>query len=180
MRKWLIIAFAVLVFVLISGLLLFKTNAESSQSTDATTSQVLVNEIRELRRTLQDFTTHGYRVQIAIERVRIQQASVERLQGEIDGVEANSEINTTELQQVDESARTLERLVNSEPDPSRRVALEMERKNALLRVEECKKRELRLRERQAQLNASIHTEKAVLADLKGKVDEIDRSLENQK
>lgn len=153
--------------------------ASSQQLVDSSTSQVLITEIRELRRALQDFATTGQRVQIALERIRIQQDAVDRLQGEVTGNDAQGEVNASEMQQVEESAKALERLLGLENDPAKRIGLETERKNALQRLEEGKKREVRLRERQTQLNASLNTEKVLLAELKSKVEEIDRMLENQ-
>lgn len=174
------IFFTITVSAIISAVVVaVSISAAPQQNSDSSTSQVLINEIRELRRSLQDFATTGQRVQIALERIRIQQDNVDRIQGEIASIDAQSEASASEMQQVEESAKALERLLGMENDPAKRIGLEMERKNALQRLEEGKKREARLRDREAQLNTALTAEKAVLAELKSKVEEIDRSLENQ-
>lgn len=169
---------SVLVFLAVA-VLIYSHRVVSVDAQQPEMSQLLITEVRELRRTLQEFATTGQRMQIALERIRLQQDNVDRLQGELVSITSQAEVNVSEMQQLEESAKTMERLLGIENDAVKRIGIENERKTSLLRLEEGKKREIRLREKEVQLNAMFNIEKAALAELKSKVEEIDHQLENQ-
>jgi chromosome segregation ATPase len=153
-----------------------RSSAEAQQSGDPLSTS-LIGEIRELRLALQTFTVSNYRAQIAIEQLRSQQERVDHLNEEIENVRVQIESCVSESQQASETAKILEKQAGFTSDPLQRLSLEQEHKLTLARIEECKRREQRLRERETQLNGQIQTEQSALNDVKDRMNSLERSLE---
>jgi len=175
------IAFALTICTCIVILFTFvAARPQSAQpAAETATSQVLINEIKELRRALQDYAVVTQRTQLMSERLRFQQTRVDKLSDDRENVLMQLEASAAEAQQIDESTKSLEKLMGNESDASLRITIERDYKSALIRTEDHKRREQRLREREVQLNQLIQTEQAALTELKEKMQAVEQSLETR-
>lgn len=170
---------------LIAGFLLcfFLSASAQAQNTrppdDNRTIQSLLNEVRLLRQTLQRTGLNAYRSQIILDRLRARHEQVERLTRMLE--EVRNEIEKTEatIPRFVERGKVMEKLIEQEADAKRRVELEFEQKEVTGAAEQYKISLERLREREAQLSAQVRTEQAKLSDLEGRLDALEREIENE-
>jgi len=162
--------------ILVAALVRYGAARESMQSNDGSPSQVLITEIQELRRALQESTTRTFRVQVSIERWRVQQSIVDRLTQERYTVQDQLDGAASTLRQLEQAARQLQELASSEPNPTQRAQLAREYQTALLNVEESKQVILRLQQRESEINANFEAEKAKAQELKNSLDALDPSI----
>jgi predicted nucleic acid-binding Zn-ribbon protein len=178
-RKFLLLGVICLAFLSGAALTRYGKAAETQQITDGAASQVLVQEIRSLRRALQDFTVGNSRLQVFIERCRLQQIIVERLNDEYNGIQSQIDSNEDQIRQMEETTKNLERLLSAEADQLRRGEMEREHKSITTNIEQVKQRTQRLQERGIQANGLLQSERAKLDELKDSLDSLERSLTNQ-
>lgn len=173
MKKLLGIAVICLV-LLITLSINFRSTAQPQQSGDAASSQVLIQEIRGLRRALEDFTTKNSRVQVMIERVRLQQTVVQRLNDEIDNIQVQINANEDLTVQLEETIKNLEHSLEAEEDTPHKEEISRDLKSANKNVELYKQRNVKLEERKTQVNASLQTESARLAEMQQSLETLSR------
>lgn len=136
------------------------------------TLQALLNEVRQLRITLERLNLNAYRAQIAVERLRLQQQRVDRLAGDLESV--RNQIYETEL------TRTMTGgLVQEMEDKWRAGQIdEADYKQFQLQVDQLAQRRQRLRERELQLTNQLDGERATLNDMNYRLDILERELES--
>lgn len=176
MKKLLLPAVICCSLLLGAALSHYSNAAGTSQIPEGAPSQVLVQEIRALRRAMQDFTIGNSRLQVTIERCRLQQATVERLNDEYNGIQSQIESNEDQIRQMEETAKNLERLHSTEADPLRRGEIEREQKNITASVERYRQQMQQLQGRLAQISGTLQAEKARLAEVRDALDSLDRSF----
>lgn len=178
-RKLLLPGIVCMTFLLGAALSRYGRAAETQQISDGIPSQVLVQEIRALRRAMQDFTVGNSRLQVTIERCRLQQSTVERLSDEYNSIQSQIDSNEDQIRQMEETVKHLERSLSAEADPLRRSEMEREHKSIATNIEQMKQRTQRLQERGVQANGLLQSERAKLNELRDSLDSLDRSLANQ-
>lgn len=172
---------AVLVLMTVVGLgaafIRYSRAAEAPQGIlDGTTSHVLIEEIRSLRQALQESTTGNARVQLAIERCRLQQSMVGRLSDEYNLIQSQIDGSDDTIQQMEATAKSLEYNLAIETEPARRSEIEREQKMIATNVEQNKQRVQRLQERSAQVSGMLLSERAKLDEIMGLLDTLDRQV----
>lgn len=178
-RRFLLSGAICIAFLFGAALSHFGRAAETTQTTEGIPSQVLVQEIRALRRAMQDFTIGNSRLQVTIERCRLQQTIIERLNDEYSGIQSQIDSNEDQTRQMEETAKNLERSFSSEADPLRRSEMDREYKALVSNTDQTKQRTQKLHERAVQLNGFLQAERAKLNELKDALDSLDRSITNQ-
>lgn len=153
--------------------------AQGGQGGDGATAQALIQEIRALRRALQDSTTGTLRTQVAMERCRMQQLTVERLTDEHNSIQTQIESNQEAIQQMEASAKTLEHALAGETEPARRGDIEREYKAFTTGVEQRRQQNNQLQARAAQVSGALQSEKGKLNELREALDAFDRALAGQ-
>lgn len=153
--------------------------AQSQLPNDSSTSQVLINEIRELRRALNDYIVISSRTQITLERLKFQQLRVNHLSNEKENLQMQVEETVASYQQMEEVVKSLERQLATEVDPARRVEVEREHKNTTTVVEQHKKREQHLRERYSQAAAQLQTEGSILSELQSGLEKLEKAFDSK-
>jgi chromosome segregation ATPase len=161
---WLISFSAVV--LLAAGLTRFGTVAANPQGSEAAMTQALIKEVQELRRTLQDVVVSNARTQLTIEHIRLQKSLVDDLQQDRRTVQERLESDAANLQETEESARQLEKLIGATADPAYRSELEHQLRALQLNGEQTRQRLQRQRAQEAQLNAGLEQEQAKLAELR--------------
>jgi chromosome segregation ATPase len=152
--------------------------AQSSKTTDDKTLQALLNEVRLLRETLQRINLNAYRSQMIVERIREQNERVTRLDRMLEGIRDEMANLPTQISQISERAKTVESQIQQESDLKQRAQLEdMQKELKSLRDQQREKLE-RLRERESRLTTELQAEQAKLSDLEGRLDALEREIEN--
>lgn len=179
MRKLIIVV--IIIFVVTATVVIthYSIAAKPQLQNDLSTSQVLINEIRELRRTLQDYTIANARVQIAIERLKVQQTRVDHLSNEKETLQSQIEEAVTSYQQAEDVAKSFDQQIVSESDPITRINIEREHKNMANILEQHKRREQRLRERDVQLAAQLQIERAALIELQNNLEGLEKTFDSK-
>lgn len=179
MRKPTIVLIIILIVTSTVFITRYSIAAEPQLQNDLSTPQVLINEIRELRRTLQDYTIANVRVQIAIERLKVQQMRVDHLSNEKETLQSQIEEAVTSYQQAEDVAKSFEQQIVAESDPITRINIEREQKNTTNILEQHKRREQRLRERGVQLAAQLQIERAALTELHNNLEGLEKALNSK-
>lgn len=141
---------------------------------DASIQRTLLNEVRQLRLTLQMSNLLTYRTQILVERLRVQQGVVDRLAQELAQLQQEAPEENLFDPQSPDIAREQENLINREPDVARRN--EMEASFKLIRRQLTRQEQLR-REREATLTMRLQAEQGKLGELNDRLDALEREME---
>jgi chromosome segregation ATPase len=172
------------VFVVIFCLLLTTSATSQSLKRNAAASpdepsllNDLLTEVHQLRLALQQSNLMGYRAQIALERIRMQQARVDRLTRQIEANESELATIGLSLPQIVERAKALEGEAKLEQNAEQRVQLEAEYRESKSAVDQQKEREVQLRALQAQLESQLQSEQLKLEDLNARLSQLEREME---
>jgi hypothetical protein len=132
--------------------------------------QELLSEVRQLRIALQRMSVNAYRAQVLVERLRLQQEQVNRLTQELTAV--RNQVNETKAAQVNYK----ERLDEAEKQFDKGLMSESEVKATKAAMEEFKRREQSLTERETHLSSELDTERENLTDLNRRLDALEREM----
>jgi peptidoglycan hydrolase CwlO-like protein len=147
-----------------------QSNAPSDKTSQDKMIQELLSEVRQLRIALQRLSVNTYRAQILMERLRLQQEQVNRLKKELSSVKKE----ISDLKAVQEE--TNERLDEAERQFDKGLLPDSEVKRLKRAIEEFKRREQGLTERETQLSNELSTEHANLADLNRRMDALEHEM----
>lgn len=137
----------------------------STESTDpAPSSAVLIQEIRNLRKSLETLAASTARSQFAIERCRLQQTVVANLTDQTNLVQSEIDANEDLIRQQEQSLKDLETALPGDDEQSK-IQTERERKATVRNIEVNRMRGQTLQDRKVQLEASLQAEKRKLEDL---------------
>ena len=152
----------------------------NKQSGDAQTLQALLAEVRQLRLTLQKSNLIAYRSQITVERMRSARVRVDLLIGKLEQI--RNEIAEMDLQfpQAADRIKQMEALAGEESlAADRRKQVEWEITDLKSQLDNSKKRQSQLRDRETLLTQQLNTEKAQLDELDSRMEMLDRELERK-
>ena len=161
----------------IAALLLFVLPV-CAQTADPTL-QSLLAEVHQLRLALERSTLIGPRIQIVVERMKIQQDVVSRLSRQIDDSRREMENMMMPATQFAARMKELESGLLSETDPNRRKALENDTREMKMQMERFQIMEQQSRTRIAELEGRLRSEQANLDVLNDKLNQIERALDKQ-
>ncbi len=129
--------------------------------------QELLGEVRQLRIALQHISVNAYRGQVMVERLKLQQEQVNRL---------TQELNSTRNQISDmRSAQVTAKAKLDEAEKQQDKGLASESLTARYKevLEEMKRREQSLSERETQVTTQLEAERANLTDLNKRLDALE-------
>ncbi|HZS10341.1 MAG TPA: hypothetical protein VFD58_36265 [Blastocatellia bacterium] len=152
--------------------------SQSPQGDGGQTTQALLNEVRELRLAIQRSSLNGYHAQVTLERLRLQQQRVDRLNERLEGV--HSEMGELQRQKSHflEESRRLETRLGQEPDPNKRRELDdMQQRFKAEAERRLPERESRARETESQMTAQLQMEQSRLNELNDRLDALQKELE---
>jgi chromosome segregation ATPase len=146
------------------------TSANRSRPSQEQVMQELLNEMRQLRVALQRLSLTSYRTQVMVERLRLQQDQIGRLNAELSGVRSKLGEVRAQNSRMQSVMGDVEDKVDSGVSPPSEV-------NALKSaLEEFKKLEQTLVEREIELSNELNTERANLGDLNQRLDALEREM----
>lgn len=129
--------------------------------------QELLGEVRQLRIALQRISVNAYRGQVLVERLRLQQEQVNRLTQEL--TSTRNQISEMKSTQLGAKAR-LDETENQQEKGLASASLTSRYKEVL---EDLKRREQSLSEREIQVSAQLETERENLTDLNKRLDALE-------
>lgn len=152
---------------------------EPVQTGDGQLLRSLLDEVRQLRLAIERSNLSAYRVQIAIERMRLQQGRVDALVRDLENLRLQVSNMKMTRAQAEARVKDLEDLMNNEADTARKAPLERQYKEAKRNLDAQGKWEEQHREREAQLNFRLQEEGAKLADFNNRLDALERELQTE-
>ena len=180
-RRFLIVLLAILTLAYVSecsvSLAQERKPAESSREEDRQVLKALLEEMRLLRLSLQRANTLNYRVQITLERVRLQQARVDSITRSVESVRARLTDLKNARPQMEEQIKFAEEALGRGTDQNRRAEIELQLREMKTRLAAWSRDEEQLREREASLTSDLQSEQGKLSELQGQLDNMLRQLE---
>lgn len=137
----------------------------------------LVVEVRQLRLTLQRANINAFRAQIAIERLKVQEARVERITNQLEENQNDLTGLRTSRVQLLEQIKDVESEIKTESDPAQRALKESAQKEFKRSLEQQKDRETSLNEQRNNLMTQLQAEQSKLEELSNTLAAIQRDLE---
>ena len=137
----------------------------------------LLEEMRQLRIILQRTNVISHRLQITLERIRLQQARIDSIVLNSEGVRARLGDLRAARPQMDEQIRYAEDLLTRTTEANRRAELEQQMMEMKSRLGMWTREEEQLRNREAELGSELQTEQVKLSDLHNQLDRLVRELE---
>jgi len=146
-----------------------------AQSTDNAALQALLSEVRQMRLTLEKSVSLAPRLQLLMQRAQMQDQKVARISQQLDELRKQISAETARQLNATQRLEKIEQEISSETDVEHRKQLEDMR--AGLKMVAGTGPEQQLRARESEIANSLQTEQAVLDELNGKLDAIERQLE---
>lgn len=150
---------------------------------DKETIQELLTEVRMLRQALQ--TLHRmnldtYRSQLLVDRIRVNRDDVRRLTASLNETRETLRRTQLTIPSFTDQVKMQEAQFQLEVDPAKRSQLEFELKRTKEALENYKTQIEPLKEREQQLAADLNAEKTKLQELEGRLDLLERGIENDR
>jgi chromosome segregation ATPase len=143
---------------------------------DSSVIQALLSEVHQLRIAIERSNTIGPRIQLAVERVKLQQQIVSRLSDQLEGVRRDLERYQADVTRLVAGIKVLESDLLQAADPAARSNVEHNLTELKPRLEQMQKFEESLHVREADLSARLQTEHATLDGLNDRLSQIERAL----
>jgi predicted nuclease with TOPRIM domain len=134
------------------------------------TIQQLLAEVRELRLAVQRATFNHTRFQVVIERLRLQQSTIDGVNRQMDLVRAQLADLRNAKPQMEQQIKETEELVERASDPNGRLEMESQIKSMKARLARLAPEEDRLRNRETALESELHNLHAKLNELNSQLD----------
>jgi DNA repair exonuclease SbcCD ATPase subunit len=141
--------------------------------------QTLLNEVRQLRQSLQRSILNANLSQIFVERLRIQTERVNTLTRTLEDTRGRHEEVQQEISLLTKRVKELEGVIQRTSDASQLEQFEDEHKAIQLSLENGKARAQRLQERETAQEQQLRVEQAKQDELENRVDGIVRDLQNE-
>ena len=163
-----------LVFLLATVPALSQTQAADAERS---TLQALLTEVQQLRIAIERSTLLGARTQIAINMMQIQESRTGRVSQDLERVRKEILDLQSRRPRIAEQIKAFEDHLSSLTDPKERQDIEAAIKQTKLEAEQLTATEQDRQARQAELAAQFQTEQSELADLRNRLTEMQRALD---
>jgi SMC interacting uncharacterized protein involved in chromosome segregation len=167
-------------FLLIAGLPLFALGQQAGTtdaSPDKATLQALLTEVRQLRFALERSTSVVPRIQLAFQRVQLQQDRVDRLSKQLQDFHAEAAVRVDRKTRLAAAVQQFETQISQEQDPKRRKGLELEMKGATVELEQQTLHEQQQQAQEIQFSGQLQTEQGKLSELSDQLNDLDKKLQ---
>lgn len=146
------------------------------QPQDSHVVQALLSEVHQLRVALERSNVIGPRIQLGVERLKLQQESVRRISDQLEAVRRDLERTTSDEARLGEGIKNMESDMNQATDPMERKKLADQLRDVKPHVEGQQKLQQSLRGREADLSNRLQSEQATLDGLNDRLSQIERAL----
>jgi len=161
-------------------LLVFGGLPAPAQNQSDATIQVLITEIRQLRLALEKSALVAPKIQVTLQRVQLQQDTVNRLHRLLEDHRNSLAKAATEESNLAAHAKRLEEHLLQEQDPNRRKQMEEEVRHLKGRSEKTEQQrmhEQQQRQRESDLASKLQLEQSKLDELNDKLTSLERLLD---
>ena len=155
------------------------TDSAAKAAQNDPTLQALLSEVHELRVALQRSNLNTYHAQITIERMKLQQQRVDRIQAKLDEARNRLAGSRKLLSEMSASLKGAEMGMAEETNAAGRAERERSIQRFKAEVEELAQLEQQEQGYETQLNAQLQLEKVKLNELSERLDTLQRELETQ-
>jgi predicted nucleic acid-binding Zn-ribbon protein len=142
----------------------------------APTLETLLKEVHQLRLTMERSSQVAPRIQIAVERLKLQQDKVGRTAQQLDDLRREVERGRLEQPKYQQRLQAIENETNQAADPAQRRHLEEATKEFKLEAEQREKSLQQMQAREGELTGQLQTEQNRLTELNDRLDQIERAL----
>ena len=170
-----LLTLAVLGLSLLTVAKAYSSSAQPVQSEQ--TLQTLLGEVRQLRIVLQRGNLNTHHAQITVERMKLQQQRVDRLQTQLSEVGNHLAGTRKGLSQVANYLKELEVALTRETDAAKRAEIEKRQRDTKFEVEGMTEREQQQQGYETQLQSQLQMEQSKLNELNERLDTLQRELE---
>ena len=155
------------------------SSAQSAQSSGELTLQALLGEVHQLRVAMQRSNLNTYHAQITIERMKLQQQRVDRLNSQLNDTHQQLIEIRTRVTQFSTAAKNAESELMKEANVAKRAEREEVLQSLKGEIEMLTQKEQQQREIESQLQTQLQLEQAKLTELNERLDALQRELETQ-
>jgi len=145
-------------------------------SPEPQTLQTLLAEVRQLRLAIERSNQIGPRIQIAVERLKLQQEQVARIAGQLDDLRRGLDKSRSEQGKAQQRIQALDSQATQATDAVQRKNMEEVSKELKLEVEQAEKSLQQMQVREGELASQLQTEQGKLAELNDRMDQVKRAL----
>jgi chromosome segregation ATPase len=144
--------------------------------TDSSLIQALLSEVHQLRLAIERSNALGPRIQLVVERVKMQQSVVTRVSDQLEST--RRELDNVQAGQARsaEQIKAAETELSQATDPTRRQQMDLELKAFKPELERERQLIEGLRGREADLSSRLRSEQATLDGLNDRLNQIERTL----
>jgi chromosome segregation ATPase len=153
----------------------FAARAQAPAS-DPQTLQTLLVEVHQLRMALERSTHIAPRIQIAVERLKLQQELVARITRQLDDLGRELDHRRAEQPRIQQSLEQQSAAAAEAADPQKRKDLEAGVSLAKLNAEQTERDVQQLQAREGELASQLQSAQARLVELNDRLDQLERSL----
>jgi len=139
--------------------------------------KALLDEVRQLRLTLQRSNALNHRLQITVERLRLQQGRVDSITRSLENLRTRLSDLKNARPQMEEQVRDAEELTARATQQNRREEFEQQIKEMKGRLAALSRDEEQLGEREAALSSELQIEQNKLNELNGQLENMMRQLD---
>ena len=132
--------------------------------------QQLIAEVRELRLAVQKATVSNTRFQMLMERVRVQQSSVDTASRQLENIRSQLADMRSMKPQMEQQIKDTEELLDRTTDPNGRLDVESRLKSMKARLARFAPEEERLRNREIALESDLQNSQNKLSELNSQLD----------
>ncbi|HET9320880.1 MAG TPA: hypothetical protein VFO27_13930 [Bryobacteraceae bacterium] len=145
-------------------------------SPEPQTLQTLLAEVRQLRLAIERSNQIGPRIQIAVERLKLQQEQVARIAGQLEDLRRGLDKSRSEQGKAQQRIQALDSQATQATDAVQRKNMEEVSKELKLEVEQAEKSLQQMQAREGELASQLQTEQGKLAELNDHLDQVERAL----
>jgi predicted nucleic acid-binding Zn-ribbon protein len=153
----------------------FAARAQAPAS-DTQTLQTLLAEVHQLRMALERSSKIAPRIQIAVERLRLQQEHVARVSQQVEDVRRELNHSRSEQPKMLQRLQGMENEVTQTTDPQKQKDLNAMLSIFKLETEQGEKFLQQIQAREGELMSQLQSEQSKLTDLNDRLDQMERAL----
>ncbi len=147
-----------------------------TQAPATPTIEALLKEVRQLRLVLERSAQIAPRIQIAVERLKLQQEKAGRTAQQLEELRRDLDRMRSEQSKIQQRVQALESQAGQAVDPGQRRDLEEGVKMSKLEAEQIEKTLQQMQAREGELTGQLQTEQNRLTELNDRLDQIERAL----
>jgi chromosome segregation ATPase len=143
---------------------------------DVPTLQTLLAEVHQLRIALERSTQIAPRIQIAVERLKMQQEQAARVARQLDDARHELDHFRTEQTRIQQGLQFIDNAVTQTADPEKRKNLNDELGRLKQEAEQAEKSVQQSQAREGELANQLQSERVKLTELNDRLDQMERAL----